>query len=292
MKPIKLTEECIHCLAEKFTRQYPEDTDEKTKLEYIKRTLRAISDASLDMSAPEIVENINIIQEEMFGKSTDYTEIKRYFNKLMLSKEDDIQSRIKDEDDPIKTAIKYSMMGNYIDFGTIENVEADKLFKLLDNAKDIQLDDEEYEKFTYELKNAKKIVFLTDNCGEIVLDKLLIKAIKEEYPKLQVDVIVRGYPVLNDATLDDAYEVGMEKIADVLDNGSRVAGTCVNKISKDALEKIENADLIIAKGQGNFETMRYCTLNVYYIFMCKCDMFAEKFNVPKFSGMFLNDLRL
>ena len=103
---------------------------------------------------------------------------------------------------------------------------------------------------------------------------------------------VRGTDVLNDATLVDAKQVKMDEIAPVMGNGSGVAGTCLNKISSAALGKIENADVIIAKGQGNFETLRLCGKNIYYIFMCKCNFFAERFGVPQYSGMLVNDLRL
>ena len=84
----------------------------------------------------------------------------------------------------------------------------------------------------------------------------------------------------------------MDKVVKISGNGSDIAGTCLDKVSKETREKIESADVVIAKGQGNFETMRHCGHNVYYLFMCKCKMFADRFNVPRFSGMFLNDKRM
>lgn len=292
MQQLKLTEECIHCLVDKFAREYPKDIDEITKLEYIRRVLAIISGARVEMSAPEIVEGINSLQREMFGGCRDYTKDKKYFNALMLSMEKDIRDKISSSDNMVKTAVKYSMMGNYIDFGTMDKVDEGELMNLLYKAEEIDIDEKEFASFSRELASARRIVLLTDNCGEILLDKLLIWALKEEYPKLKADAIVRGYPVLNDATIADASEVGLEEVSEVTDNGSRVAGTCLNKISAEAHARINRADIIISKGQGNFETLRYCGKNVYYIFMCKCRMFAEKFGVPLYSGMFLNDLRL
>ena len=96
---------------------------------------------------------------------------------------------------------------------------------------------------------------------------------------------------LFDNLLESSARVA-DKVAKVTPNGTAIAGTCIARVSEDVRNKIENADVIIAKGQGNFETMRFCGLNVYYIFMCKCTMFAERFNVPRFSGMFINDLRM
>lgn len=120
----------------------------------------------------------------------------------------------------------------------------------------------------------------------------MIETVLTEYPHLCAEVIVRRIPVLNDATKDDAAQVGIDKILPVINNGTGIAGTCLELISEEALSKINKADVIIAKGQGNFETMRYCVKNVYYIFMCKCQMFADRFNVPLYSGMLVTDLRL
>ena len=103
---------------------------------------------------------------------------------------------------------------------------------------------------------------------------------------------MRGLPVLNDATMEDAKQVKLSDIASVSDNGTAIAGTCLERISFEARQKIDEADLILAKGQGNFETLRYCKRNVYYAFMCKCKMFADKFGVPQYTGMFINDLRI
>ena len=105
----------------------------------------------------------------------------------------------------------------------------------------------------------------------------------------QTPVLVRGEQVLNDATLEDAVQVGLTEMADVRGNGSDIAGTCIEEMSEEARKIIYDSDVILAKGQGNFETMQMCGLNVYYIFMCKCEMFARKFQVPRFTGMLLSD---
>ena len=140
-----------------------------------------------------------------------------------------------------------------------------------------------------DLSEARRIVLLTDNCGEIVLDKLLLKVIKELYPEAELNIMVRGEEVLNDATRKDALEVGLDKVGSVVDNGTEIAGTFLDAVSKDALQILEEADVILSKGQANFETLRGCGKNIYYIFLCKCDMFANRFGVPRFTGMMIND---
>ena len=291
-KLIRLNSECIKCLLNKYLNKLPVEPDEEQKVLYFQRILKIISEAEMSVSAPEIVAEVNKLQREMFGKWEEYTEIKKYYNGLLLSMEDELCEKISLSDDPIRTAVGYSMMGNYIDFGVMDSVEDTKLRELLEESRNMKLDTEELEKMKSELSGAKSLVFLTDNCGEVVLDKILIKEIKREYPELNIDIIVRGKPVLNDATMEDALQIGLDSIARVTDNGSDVAGTCLEKISKDALAIIEAADVIIAKGQGNFETMRYCGKNVYYMFLCKCQLFADRCNVPRFTPMILNDLRM
>ena len=292
MNNIRLEEECIHCVIDKFAGEYPDTISYSEKISYIKGVLRIIEEAKETESAPELVERINLLQKKMFGKSTDYSAIKKHFNSLILSMEEDIYNRIRLSDDPLLSSIRYAMTGNYIDFGAMDSVDEDELFSLIDASGEISLDMTEAENLRKELGSASRIAILTDNCGEIVFDKLMIRTIKDLYPSVEIDVIVRGYPVLNDATMEDADMTGISDYAHVTDNGTGVAGTVIDQITNDARDIIDRADLVLSKGQGNFETLRYCGRNVYYIFMCKCPMFAERFGVERFSPMLLNDRRL
>ena len=143
-----------------------------------------------------------------------------------------------------------------------------------------------------DLASAKTLVYLTDNCGEIVLDKLLIETIKKQYPDLNIIAVVKGGNVLNDATLSDAKQVGLTKVAHVIDNGNDIAGTWLDAIPWMTRKIIEDgADIILSKGQANYETLRFSGLNIYYLFLCKCEMFAKEFGVEQFTGMLLNEKR-
>ena len=113
--------------------------------------------------------------------------------------------------------------------------------------------------------------------------------LKTFYPSLEVTAIVRGLPALNDATMDDARQIGLTDLVNVIGNGTDIAGTVFDKISKEAQTALQEADVIISKGLGNFETLNGCGLNVYYLFMCKCKMFAEKFQKNLFEGILIND---
>lgn len=292
MSLVRLNSKCIECLLKKHLNNYPKTAVESARLEYTQKLLSILANAESQKSAPEILYFINKLQKEMFSVADDFSKEKKYFNSLMLSLEAEIEREINSSNNPLKTALNFALLGNYIDFGAMDSVDEEKLKTFLKNAESLEYKDQEFENLERELKTYKNIVYLTDNCGEILLDKLFIKSIKSVNPDIDVTVIVKGVPVLNDSTIDDAIQVGMDQITSVTDNGSAIAGTCLNDISKEALEYINNADLIIAKGQANFETLRYCKKNIYYIFMCKCQMFAERFGVERMSGMLLNDLRM
>lgn len=288
-RPIRLNPECVSCLIKKQIDNYPPGISADERMDYMQSLLRIVSDAPKTMSAPEIMDSIYDLHRERFGPLKDYTEIKRHFNKLMLGVLPKLSSELENSAEPLIDAVRYAMTGNFIDFAAMDNVDEDKLSGFLADAKNIPIDEHEYTALKNDIMNGKRLVYLTDNCGEIALDKLLISVIRKIDPELDITVIVRGHDVVNDATLDDARQVGLTDELTVLGNGSTVAGTCLDLISPEARSAIESADLIISKGQGNFETLHKCGLNVYYIFMCKCDMFARRFNVPLYRGILIND---
>lgn len=288
----RLRPECITCLLKQNLEAFPETAPTDMKLEYMQRVLKLVAEAPGDFGAPALVRDINDIQKEMFGFEKDFSEIKRYFNQVMLEKETVIAEKIQGVQEPLERAIQYTMVGNYIDFGTMNNVNEEQLDTLLNDVEGYQVEPAEYIALKNDLQSAQKMVYITDNCGEIVLDKLLIKEIKRQFPKIEFTVLVRGGAVLNDATMEDAIQVGLTEVARVMGNGSNIAGTCLERLSKEAMQVIDEADVIIAKGQANFETLRMCGRNIYYIFMCKCEMFAAEFQVPKFTGILVNDRNL
>ncbi len=288
----RLKAECISCLTKKYMDKYPSDATEEQKVEFSQRVLKLISEAPLSLSAPVLVRSINGIRREMFDYQDEYVEEKAHFNQLMMEWEEEVTGWIRDSDDPLKLALQLAMTGNYIDFGAVKSVEEDYLSDSLRNAYQRNVDEKEFISLQADLVEAKQLVYLTDNCGEIVLDKLFIKEIMRQYPKLEISVIVRGGAVLNDAQLGDAIQVGMTELVTVLDNGNNIAGTWLPEVSEPAKCKIEEADVIISKGQANFETLRGCGLNIYYIFLCKCEMFARQFGVEKFAGILVNDENL
>lgn len=285
----RLRSECISCMLKTHLEKCPTDTTELKKVEYMQRILKVLAEAPQNAGSPVVVRSINAIQQELFGMNDIYTEVKRHFNFVMLEREQQIWKQIEKAQDALKLAIQYAMVGNYIDFGAMKHVDEQYLSNLLNTASEQTIDDAQYVALKEDLEKGKKLVFLTDNCGEVVMDKLLMKTIQKQYPQIQITAIVRGSEILNDATMEDAIQVGLTDIVKTIGNGNNIAGTCMEELSEEAREELEQADIIIAKGQGNYETLRGCGLNVYYIFLCKCHMFAENFGVPRFTGMLVND---
>ena len=267
----------------------PKDVPEEKKVEYMQKVLKILAEAPKRFGAPVIVRTINQLQDEMFGMKEEYAQIKKHYNALMMQYEERVLEHMAKSEDSIRTGIQYAMIGNYIDFGARITVTDEHLTELLNDPDRFVIDEKQYSEFVGDLENAKKMVYLTDNCGEIVMDKLLIRQIKEKYPDLELTVLVRGAEVINDATIEDAAQVGMCELAKVMPNGSDIAGTWMEEISEEAKAVLQDADMIISKGQGNFETLRKCGLNIYYIFLCKCDLFANTFQVPKLTGMLINE---
>lgn len=290
---MKLNPYCMCCAVnkqEEKIRKFP-DMDKKT--EYMKKVMSILSSAEEQDCSPSLSVEIKKLYSEFWNcPAEDYTEIKKEFNQLMLNVEASVEEKIRTSADPLETALLYARIGNYIDFAALENVSQETMLKLLENENQEPLSQTEYANFQTDLSTAKTLVYLTDNCGEIVLDKLAVKILKEKYPQLNITVIVRGYPVVNDATMEDAEEIGLTDIVKVTGNESNVGGTWFPGLSNEARTLLEQADVILAKGQGNFETMNDCGLNVYYLFLCKCDLFQRRFHAKALQGMFLNERRI
>lgn len=283
---------CMGCILRKQEERIRNIKEEEKKAAYFKELCRIIAASGPEASAPVLVAQNAELLKKYFGIEDDYQEEKYAFNKLMLEYEEWVWTNIIDAEDPLLEALKYAQVGNYIDFGALKNVEPEELRNLLYKTKDNPVDMAEYTALKKDLKTGKALVYMTDNCGEIVMDKLFVRMIKKQYPDLDVTVLVRGEPVLNDATLEDAEFVGLTDVTKVMSNGSRVAGNPLEYISEEAKQLLQTADVMIAKGQGNFESLSKCGLNIYYMFLCKCTWFEMRFQLKQFSPVLINDKNL
>lgn len=289
---MKINSFCMSCLVQAQARNIQKFEDEEKKSRYMREIFKLLLDSDPELSAPALLEPVTKLYESYWGSQEGFQAEKKSFNDFLLSMEEELEKKIRSTKDPLATALCYARLGNYIDLSALSDVSTEKLLELFAKAEEESLDAEEYQHFLQDLKHGEYLVYLTDNCGEVVLDKLVIKLLKEQYPKLRIEVLVRGIPVTNDADMEDAEYVGLTKLVPVFGNGSGIAGTELSKISQEAREKLERADVIIAKGQGNFETIHTCGLNIYYLFLCKCDWFMQRFHAKHLQGMFVNETRI
>lgn len=288
---MRLNAYCLNCIIGRQERNIHEFTDEEKKARYMKEVMRLLGESDDEASAPGMVAQISEIYERCFGETEGFTEIKKEYNQLTLNLEKDLEQKIRSQPDVLHAALCYARIGNYIDFLAMEQVDKQKMLQMFEDEDKQPLDPVEYDYFLMDLKKAKRLVYLADNCGEIVLDKIAVRILKEQYPELQITVVVRGMDVGNDATMEDAEMVGMTKEVTVIGNGNNVGGTELALLSPQAREVLEQADVILAKGQGNYETLNGCGMNIYYLFLCKCNWFAERFRVPLYEGMFVSERR-
>ncbi len=215
-----------------------------------------------------------------------YRQEKEESNAFVLARLDTIRTTAESAPDSVLAGLQLAILGNYIDFSALQGeVSFEKLDKMLESAMDMEL--EAYPRFRQELEQAKRLLYLTDNAGEIGFDRICAEQIQKAFPDLQITFCVRGGYAQNDATRADALAVGIP--FKVIDNGNRVAGTELSLLSDEAKAAMDAADIILSKGQGNAETLLGCGYNIYYAFLIKCQRFMERYGKPKLTPMLVRE---
>ena len=279
---MRLPESCAKCL---YDRQCAR-TDDPAYLEEVRRIIEERGDGD---ASPVLLWRFNQVYQRYFGATPSYADVKRKYNDLVLSMEEQFRAEIESAADPLATALSYARVGNYIDFGAMKQVEEAEFLSLFHRAEMSPGDRATYESFRGRLQTARSFLLIADNCGEIVLDRLFVEQVRKMYPALRVSVMVRGGEVLNDVTAEDAEYVGMDRVAEILSTGLPLGGVVYEKLPETSRQAFDAADLILAKGQGNYETLSGRGFHIYYSFLCKCELFITKFAVPKLTGLFVEE---
>ena len=279
---MRISPKCAECL-------YERQKNKTNNTEYLAEIKRIIDNRKETDTSPYMVYLFNKAHLKYFGESADYSGIKKQYNDFVLSMEDSLRHEINSVEDSLAKALIMSRIGNYIDFGAMDSIDNDEFLNLFKNTEMREDDHKTYESFLCECSKAKTFLLICDNCGEIVLDKLMLEQLKKRFPQLTVKAMVRGKDVQNDATVNDAHYVGLDNIAEIISNGEAVAGTIYEMLPEKAKKAIDNSDVILAKGQGNYESLSGQGRHIFYEFLCKCDLFTTRFNVPKLTGMFIEE---
>ena len=289
---MKLNSKCMACQIRKQEAKIRHFNDEDRKKQYMEAIRQRFEHPKDDDCVPSISTELKKFYCSFWGvPMEDFTRINKEYDQLMLDLEAELRSTIRYSEDPLKAALIYARTGNYIDFAALPEVSKETALSLIKSENKDDLDEQEYRQFCQDMKKAENVVYITDNCGEIVLDKIAIQILKKIFPNIRITALVRGLPAGNDAPMEDAEFCGITDVVPVLGNGNEVVGAWLHGISTHARELLYNADVIIAKGQGNYETLHGCGLNIYYLFLCKCDWFQQLFHAKLLQGMFINEKR-
>ncbi|MDO9465276.1 MAG: ARMT1-like domain-containing protein [bacterium] len=273
--------DCIPC----FFRQALDMTritgvDETTQKKVLNEVSKLIPDFPLDASPPKMGREIYRIVKGITGKDDPFKKIKQKSNKLVLDIYLKLKEKIRSSDDKLLAAVELAIAGNVIDYGVKNSLDIDKeIEKIL--AKDFagyrkgSKCNFDYQEFKDVLNNAGSVLYLGDNAGEIVFDKLLIEELIKISSDIKIVYAVRDKPVINDVLIEDAVSCGLDKIVDVISSGCDAPGTILDLCSKDFLELYKNAELVISKGQGNFETLADGNRAIFFLFKVKCPVIAS-----------------
>ena len=268
--------ECYFChikTIEKLIEKFKPDA--KTAESFISAVHKMLAD-NWELENPQLATEIQRVAKDYLNNINLYSEEKSAANNLLLKDYSYWKQLVNESDSPFATAVKLAVIGNIIDYGA--HSVSDNISQQIESFLQKDLTINMVESLQSEIKKAKHILYLGDNCGEIVFDKLLIETIDNP----NVIFAVRGKPVINDATLMDACQVGMDKVCKVISNGFDAPSTLLEFSSAEFIKEYQRADLIISKGQGNFEgLMKDSHANIFFMLIAKCDPIADLLNVNK-----------
>jgi uncharacterized protein with ATP-grasp and redox domains len=273
---MKTALDCIPC----FTRQALEAvrfvTDDTAIHERILRgVLREAAEMDLSQCPPAVGQRLHRKLRQLSGIADPYRVIKNRFNAMALEMMPDLEAEIENAADPLFRALRLAVAGNVIDLGVKGGIGEGEVRSAISNTLTEPFHGD-IDDFRNAANKASNILYLADNAGEIVFDRLLI----ERLSPARVTLAVRGAPVLNDATREDAEVAGLGDLVEVIDNGSDAPGTILADCSEDFRLHFDAADLIIAKGQGNFETLSDEAANIYFLLKVKCPVIAAHVGLP------------
>ena len=286
---MQLYSECMHCIVEHHWSLIQDTPDEAQRAAFLREVLRTVAEANPNMAAPVPTAKLQKVYARMFRETDDYPRLKRQYNALLLQWLPELRATLQRADDPLRLAVWMAMAGNYIDFGVLREIDDARLRDMLFTPDARAVDRAEFQSLRSDLQAAQAVTYVCDNCGEIVLDMLLMEQIQRLNPGAQITALVRGENVLNDATAEDARFVGLDRIARIVGNGSNIGGTQMEYLSEEALRALTEADVVVSKGQGNFETLVGKGLNAYYLLLAKCPHYKKWFGMEHMSGQLVHE---
>ena len=252
------------------------DASPQKQEEASKKLFEMLSKISYEYSNPYIMGETWRIITNVYNNPNPYKEIKSEFNQLLLSLYEETKYMVENSANPLESSLKTAVVGNIIDFAARHKFTKLDILERLKSYEDIVFSKDSSQKLLKNLSAAETLFYIGDNCGEIVLDKLFIEQIKKKNPDIKVTFGVRGNPIINDVTIEDAIEVNMQEFATVISSGMQVPGTIIEKTNQEFQKHFYESDVVIAKGHGNYESLSDTKRdNLYLTLMAKCDYVAK-----------------
>ena len=286
---LPMTAECLMCHFNRSVKKAMAQGDAQKALAFAKELMGVYQNAPADVSSPWFNPIVAEMMTRYFGLGDDqYIEEKEMSNRFVMERFDTIASIAETADDPVLAGLQLAILGNYMDFAALQDqVSFEKLEEMLYDALKMPLDMQVYASMRQDLQKGKKLLYLTDNAGEIGMDRIFAQEIHKAYPHLDITFCVRGGLTVNDATREDAAFVGIS--FPVIDNGNLVSGTQLDMLSREAKEAMDSADIIISKGMANTETLYGSGYPIYYAFLIKCARFVQEFGKPLLTPMLVKE---
>jgi uncharacterized protein with ATP-grasp and redox domains len=275
---MKLNLDCIPC----FQRQALQavrfiSDDEKLQERVLREVTKKLLESNWDLTPPELAHQVHSIVRRVTNEKDPYKKVKRESNDSVLKLYPELKEKVNQSKDPLRTAVRLAIAGNIIDFAVLQEFNLEETIREV-MKKQFVIDD--YEKLKEKLKDAEALLFFVDNAGEIGLDKLLVETFLEAKKLEKIDFVVKGGPIINDATLEDAVYMGLGKLPNskflTISNGEE--GTGPARSSQTVKNWIKEHDLVISKGQGNYEGLSERN-GLFFMLMVKCPIIASDLGV-------------
>lgn len=272
---MKIHLDCIPCfLKQSLEAARMATNDKKIHEKVMKEVLKHLENIDFEKSPPELSRDVHRIIRDITGSEDPYKKVKDESNELGKKTFKKLKEKIEKSDDPLIMAIKLAIVGNVIDFGTMNRFNVDDMIK---NALERKFDDRDYPLFKKTLDRSEHILYLADNTGEIFFDKLLLEELKKLGKK--ITYVVKENPIINDALTDDVKYAGIDKIADIItcDSGQKISspGVVMHFTSDEFKNIFKKADMIISKGQGNYEGLSDTEKRVFFLLVAKCPLVSD-----------------
>jgi damage-control phosphatase, subfamily I len=278
--------ECVPCLLKRILFEAELSTKDKKLInETMKKACTLLSELyDPNVCSVSIATKIHKLAYDTLGNKDPYKDLKNQANKATKKLIPRVEELLNVCEDPLRMSMLCSIVGNMMDFGIAgASSTPDKLFDIFEETVSDDLGYDDYDKVKDILKDAKNVLLFTDNCGEIVFDKILCRELKKLNPDIFLTVIVKGENILSDATMDDALEIGLDKEVDeILTTGCFAVGVDFEKLPSNVKKLLDQADIILAKGMGNYEAFSDTKYRpIVYLMRTKCSAIANSLGVPQ-----------